>query len=76
MVVGRGSRLAAAGIGIGPAVAPRATRLLEGLLFGVQPTDPLTFAAVAALLMAVDRRLRRTRPARHARGSAHRLRGD
>ena len=53
MVVGRGSRLAAAGIAIGLVVALAATRLLRGLLYGVQPTDPVTFAAVAALLMAV-----------------------
>ena len=29
------------------------TRFLSSLLFGVQPTDPLTFAAVAALLLLV-----------------------
>jgi len=53
MVVGRGSCLAAAGIAIGLLAALGATRLLRGLLYGVQPTDPITFAAVAALLMAV-----------------------
>jgi predicted permease len=53
MVVGRGSRLAAAGIGIGLFVALGATRLLGGLLYGVEPTDPITFAGVAALLMVV-----------------------
>jgi ABC-type antimicrobial peptide transport system permease subunit len=53
MVVRRGSRLAAAGVGIGLLAALAATRLLRGLLYGVQPTDPVTFAAVAGLLMAV-----------------------
>jgi predicted permease len=53
MVVGGGSRLASVGIGIGLLAALAATRLLRGLLYGVQPTDPITFAAVAALLMAV-----------------------
>jgi putative ABC transport system permease protein len=53
MVVGRGSRLAGFGVGIGLVVALGATRLLRGLLYGVQPTDPLTFAGVAALLIVV-----------------------
>jgi hypothetical protein len=29
------------------------SRLIEGLLFGVTPTDPVTYAAVAALLAGV-----------------------
>ena len=29
------------------------TRVMASLLFGVQPTDPITFIAVPALLMAV-----------------------
>ncbi len=29
------------------------TRLLEGMLFGVQPTDPFTYATVIVLLGAV-----------------------
>src|SRR5439155_564027 len=31
-----------------------ATRLLSGLLYGVSPTDPVTYASVAALLTAVS----------------------
>jgi ABC-type antimicrobial peptide transport system permease subunit len=37
-------------IGLGAAVASRA---LTGLLFGVQPLDPATFAGVAATLAAI-----------------------
>ena len=29
------------------------TRLIAGVLYGVQPTDPLTFAAVGAVLLGV-----------------------
>jgi putative ABC transport system permease protein len=49
MVLGRGLALAAAGAVAGLLDSLAATRLLSGLLFGVRPTDPLTFAAVAAL---------------------------
>lgn len=45
--------LAASGIGIGIAAAFGATRLLSSFLFGVSPTDPITFGAVPALLLAV-----------------------
>jgi len=53
LVVGRGARLAALGIAIGLAGAFALTRLLASLLFEVKPDDPLTFAAVAFLLVAV-----------------------
>jgi putative ABC transport system permease protein len=49
-VVGQGMLLAALGIIIGAAAAAALTRMLEGMLFDVEPTDPLVFAAVAALL--------------------------
>ncbi len=52
LVVGRGLALTAAGLAIGIGVAAAATRLLAGLLYGVRPTDPLTFAAIAVLLAA------------------------
>jgi ABC-type antimicrobial peptide transport system permease subunit len=45
--------LAAAGIAIGLAAAWAITQVLRGLLFGVSPHDPATFAAIAALLAAV-----------------------
>jgi putative ABC transport system permease protein len=52
MVAGDGMRPAAAGILIGLAGALALTRFLETLLYDVQPTDPQTFAVVAALLGA------------------------
>ena len=52
-IAGQGMLVAAAGIGVGLAGAYALSRLLATLLFGIQPRDPLTFAAVAALLSAV-----------------------
>ncbi len=53
MVVGQGVRMAAVGLGVGLLVALAATRLMRGMLFGVEPGDPLTLAAVLAGLGAV-----------------------
>jgi putative ABC transport system permease protein len=53
LIVGRGARLALAGIVVGAAGALALTRLLASLLYGVRPTDPLTFAGVALLLAFV-----------------------
>jgi putative ABC transport system permease protein len=53
MIVGRGMRLALFGVAAGVACALAATRLASSLLFGVSATDPLTFAAVALLLVVV-----------------------
>jgi ABC-type antimicrobial peptide transport system permease subunit len=53
MVVGGGLRLAAAGIVIGVAAAAAATRLLESLLYGVTPADPVTFATIASVVAAI-----------------------
>lgn len=52
-VVGHALALVAAGIGIGLAASCALTRLLAAQLFQVSPTDPLTFAAVSAVLAAV-----------------------
>jgi len=53
IVLGRGMVLALLGIGLGLAGAFLLTRLLDTLLFGVTPTDPLTFVVVSFLLVAV-----------------------
>jgi len=53
MVVGQAMILAVAGIAIGAAGGVLLTRLMRGLLFDVEPGDPLTFVAVAAVLAAV-----------------------
>jgi putative ABC transport system permease protein len=53
LIMGQGMRLALIGIVIGLAAAYGLTRFLAGLLFNVKATDPLTFAAVAAILSAV-----------------------
>lgn len=51
--MGQGLRLPAIGVAAGLVGAFLVSRLIEHLLFQVSPTDPLTFAGVAALLMAV-----------------------
>jgi ABC-type antimicrobial peptide transport system permease subunit len=49
-----GLTLVLVGVIVGSAVALAATRVLEGLLFGVAATDATTFIAVALLLTAVS----------------------
>ena len=53
MVLGEGARLAAIGLGVGLAAALGVARLLTHFLYGVQPTDPATFAGVSLLLLGV-----------------------
>lgn len=53
LILGRGMTLVAAGVVAGLAGALALSRYLERLLFGVTPTDPLTFAAVTAVLLLV-----------------------
>jgi ABC-type antimicrobial peptide transport system permease subunit len=50
LVVSRGMKLSALGLMLGLAGAFAASRLLVRLLFGVKPTDPLTYALVVAAL--------------------------
>lgn len=52
VVLGEGLWLAAAGLAAGTAAAWLLTRLIANLLFGVTPTDPLTFAAAPLVLAA------------------------
>jgi predicted permease len=53
MVIGQGAWLAFAGIALGLAGALATTKLMQNELYGVQPTDPLTFVAAALLLVMV-----------------------
>ena len=53
MVVFQGMRPALIGLAIGVAASLVLGRLLAGLVFGIAPTDPLTFAAASALLSGV-----------------------
>ncbi len=53
LVVGKSLGMAAVGIALGTAASIALTRVLAGLLFGVSPTDPLTFSAVVGTLAAV-----------------------
>ncbi|HKO60926.1 MAG TPA: ABC transporter permease [Pyrinomonadaceae bacterium] len=53
LVLKKGMVLAAAGVVIGLASAVAITRLMASLLFGVQPVDALTFAAVSFCVLAV-----------------------
>jgi putative ABC transport system permease protein len=53
LVLGRGARLALVGIAAGVLGALALTRFLSSLLFGVQAHDPLTFTAVAILVLLV-----------------------
>ncbi|HEX2188843.1 MAG TPA: ABC transporter permease [Longimicrobiaceae bacterium] len=53
MVVRRGVALAATGVGLGLLGALGVSRLMRGVLYGVEPGDPGTFAAVALLLLGV-----------------------
>jgi putative ABC transport system permease protein len=53
MVVRQGMTLAFIGVGIGLAAAFAMTRIMSSLLFGVSPTDALTFTVVAVLLTGI-----------------------
>jgi putative ABC transport system permease protein len=53
LVIGQGMLLALIGVTVGLAAAFALTRLMSGMLYGISPTDPLTFAGIALLLIAV-----------------------
>jgi ABC-type antimicrobial peptide transport system permease subunit len=52
-VVVQATAMAAAGLIAGLVVAAATGRFIRGLLFGVQPVDPLTYGSVAAGLTVV-----------------------
>jgi len=52
-VLGIGVRLVGIGLAIGLASALAATRLLSSLLYGVRPTDAVTFISVSLILLVV-----------------------
>jgi putative ABC transport system permease protein len=53
LVISHGLKLTLAGVAIGLATSFALTRLIRSLLFGISPTDPLTFMTVAISLTIV-----------------------
>jgi putative ABC transport system permease protein len=51
LIVTQGMRPVIIGLAVGLAAAAGLSRLMTALLFGVTPTDPLTYAAVAAVIV-------------------------
>jgi predicted permease len=54
LILRQGLLLTLIGIGVGLAGALAVTRVMSSLLFGVEATDPLTFAAIVVLLTVVS----------------------
>jgi predicted permease len=67
LVLGMGGRLAFVGLAIGAAASLAATRLLQSQLFGVQPADPISYAAVV-LVLGIAALIACYLPARRAAG--------
>jgi putative ABC transport system permease protein len=65
MVIGDGMRMALLGILVGTVASLGLARLLTGLLYGTKPTDPVTYAVIAATL-ALTALLASALPARRA----------
>jgi putative ABC transport system permease protein len=53
LIVGGGMKLALCGVAIGLAGALGTSRLIDTMLFGVTAVDPMSYAATAALLLAI-----------------------
>jgi ABC-type antimicrobial peptide transport system permease subunit len=53
MVVRQGLKPAIAGLGLGLLTSLGANRVLRGFLYEVEPSDPITLAAVSLLFLAV-----------------------
>jgi ABC-type antimicrobial peptide transport system permease subunit len=54
LILRQGVAMALAGVGLGMILSLGLTRLMSSQLFGVTPHDPLTFAGVGLLLIAVS----------------------
>ncbi|MBC8167673.1 MAG: ABC transporter permease [Bryobacteraceae bacterium] len=54
MVLCKGATLALTGVALGLGAALALTQFVAGLLYGVSPTDPVTFSGVAILLIGVS----------------------
>jgi len=52
-ILAQTAMLAGIGIALGVVIALALGRLIDALLFGVGPTDPVTFVAIASILLAV-----------------------
>jgi predicted lysophospholipase L1 biosynthesis ABC-type transport system permease subunit len=52
LVLGGGLRPVGLGLVVGVVAALGLTRVMQGMLYEIRPTDPLTFGAVVALLLA------------------------
>ena len=76
LVLRQGLVYVALGLALGLAGAFAATRLLASFLFEVKPTDPATYAAVAALLAAAHWLRLTPRAPRYQGGSATALRQE
>jgi ABC-type antimicrobial peptide transport system permease subunit len=66
-VVSQGAKVVMIGVVIGVAVAVASTRLLSALLFGVKAVDPIVFAAMSVIMIAIGM-LSSYVPARRASG--------
>jgi|CXWL01.1.fsa_nt_gi predicted permease len=53
LVLGQGACLAAVGVTLGLIIAAGSSRVLQSMLFGVSPTDGVTFTAIAGVLLVV-----------------------
>jgi predicted permease len=53
LVLSHGMKMVLAGVAIGLVAAFALTRLMESMLYGVGPTDPVTFGAIAMILTLV-----------------------
>jgi putative ABC transport system permease protein len=53
LAIGHGMRLVVCGIVIGAAMSMATARVMKSLLFGLSPSDPLTYGAMALLLAIV-----------------------